>query len=244
MSAMAIKKLAFGILVFCMSLTFTAASALQAQDAGSKSDDGYIQLLAKNGAGKYTKHGWNHYGPGYFSLDPATGVLSSHGGMGVFWYSARQFKDFVLELDFMCDKDNTNSGIFVRMPNMPTSNDYIFECFEIQIYDAALSQKTHLGHESDVKVTDDSPLLHTTGAVYDAEPPKEMTSLGPNKWNHYKITLQGLKYTIELNGKVVNEWMAEPRGKVATHWPKGYIGLQNHDDTSSVHFRNIRVKEL
>lgn len=237
-----LKKLGFGILVLCLNLTFSAATSLYAQDTGSKGEAGYVDLLAKNSAGKYNKHGWNHYGPGYFDLNPDTGVLTSHGGMGVFWYSARQFKDFVLELDFMCDKDDTNSGIFVRMPNMPANNDYIFECFEIQIYDAALAQKEHVMHEGAAKM--DPTMLHTTGAVYDAEPPKKMASLGPGKWNHYKITLQGLKYTVELNGQVVNEWMAEPRGKVATHWPKGYIGLQNHDDTSSVHFRNISVKEL
>ena len=39
-------------------------------------------LEKKNG--KYTKHGWNHYGPGYFTLDSETGVLKSHGGMGLF----------------------------------------------------------------------------------------------------------------------------------------------------------------
>lgn len=236
------RKLALLFFVFCLSLFFSTATAIYAQDSGSKGAAGYTDLLGKNDAGKYNKHGWNHYGPGCFSLDVNTGVLSSHGGMGVFWYSAKQFKDFVLELDFMCDKDDTNSGIFVRMPNMPASNDYIFECFEIQIYDAALSKKDPVMHEGAAKM--DPTMLHTTGAVYDAEPPKKKASLGPGKWSHYKITLQGLKYTIELNGQVVNEWMAEPRGKVATHWPKGYIGLQNHDGTSSVHFRNIRIKEL
>ena len=25
--------------------------------------------------GKYSKHGWNHYGPGHFTLDSKTGVL-------------------------------------------------------------------------------------------------------------------------------------------------------------------------
>jgi len=169
-------------------------------------------------------------------------VLTSHNGMGLFWYSAKKFGDFVLELDFMCDAKETNSGIFVRIPNMPASNDYIFECFEIQIYDAALDKKEHVMHEGAAQM--DPTMLHTTGAVYDAEPPKKKTSLGPGKWNHYKITCQGLRYLVEINGEVVNDWMAEPRGKVETHWPKGYIGLQNHDATSSVHFHNIRIKEL
>ena len=220
-----------------LGLVFSLSSA-----AAQTDEQGYIDLLTKNDAGKYSKHGWNHYGPGCFSLDRDTGVLTSHNGMGVFWYSVKKFGDFVLELDFMCDAKETNSGIFLRMPNMPASNDYIFECFEIQIYDADLDKADHVMHEGAAKM--DPTMIHTTGAVYDAEAPKKKTSLGPGKWNHYKITCQGLRYMVELNGELVNDWMAEPRGKVATHWPKGYIGLQNHDATSSVHFRNIRIKEL
>ena len=224
-------------LVLVLGLAFSASTAFAQAD-----DEGYIELLSKNDQGLYSKHGWNHYGPGYFTLDRKTGVLSAHDGMGLFWYSAKQFGDFVLELDYMCDVKENNSGIFVRIPNMPTSNDYIFECFEIQIYDAAMDNIEHKMHEGAAKV--DPSLLHATGAVYDAEPPKKMASFGPGKWNHYKITCKGLRYTIELNGVQVNDWMAEPRGKVKSHWPKGYIGLQNHDATASIHFRDIKVKEL
>ena len=42
--------------------------------------------------GKYSKHGWNHYGPGHFTLDSKTGVLKSHGGMGLFWYSEKNIR--------------------------------------------------------------------------------------------------------------------------------------------------------
>ena len=51
---------------------------------------------------RYSKHGWNHYGPGYFELDEKTGVLKGHGGMGLFWYSVKKYKDFILEL--ICQK--------------------------------------------------------------------------------------------------------------------------------------------
>ena len=37
---------------------------------------------------------------------------------------------------------------------------------------------------------------------------------------------------------------AEPRGKIRDFAPLGYIGLQNHDWETSVHFRNIRVKPV
>ena len=31
---------------------------------------------------------------GYFELDEHTGVLTSHGGMGLLWYSVREYGDF------------------------------------------------------------------------------------------------------------------------------------------------------
>jgi len=225
------KRMLSAVLVFLLGLALNAFAA-----------EGYIDLLSKSEQGNYTKHGWNHYGPGYFTLDESTGVLSSHGGMGVFWYSVRKFRDFELELDFMCDKASTNSGVFLRMPHVPTSNDYIYECFEIQIYDDTSTTTEKVFH--DPKARTEFQLKHTTGAIYDANPPTKFASYGPGKWNHYKLTCKGLRYIVELNGQVVNDWMAQPMGKVATHWPEGYIGLQNHDDTSSVHFRNIRIKDL
>ena len=53
--------------------------------------------------------------------------------MGLSWFSAKKFKDFVLELDFMVEKEQSNSGIFVRVPDVPVSDDYIYHSFEIQI---------------------------------------------------------------------------------------------------------------
>jgi hypothetical protein len=49
---------------------------------------------------------------------------------------------------------------------------------------------------------------------------------------------------VELNGKPVLDWEAEPRGKVRDCAPEGYIGLQNHDSRSPVFFRNVFIKEL
>ena len=186
--------------------------------------EGYEQLL-KSYEGRYTKGGWNQYGPGYFELDPSTGVLTSHGGMGLFWYGVKEFDDFVLELDFMCSDAETNSGVFVRVPGVPTSDDYIYQSFEIQIYDAGEG-------------------IHLTGAAYDAEAPTHLASNPPGEWNHFKITFVGEHLEVELNGEKVVDWDAEGRGKVEDFAPVGYIGLQNHDDLSPVYFRNIYLKDL
>jgi hypothetical protein len=200
------------------------ASAAWPGDEAQTAMQGYEQIL-KQVDGRYTKAGWNHYGPGHFELDEATGVLKSHGGMGLFWYSVKEYGDFVLELDFMCTDRTTNSGVFLRVPGVPSSDDYIYHSFEIQINDAGEG-------------------IHRTGAVYDAEAPSELASLPPGQWNHFKITFRGKRIEVELNGKQVVGWEAEPRGKVRDFAMRGYIGLQNHDDQSPVYFRNIYVKEL
>jgi hypothetical protein len=192
--------------------------------AASDTKPEFKQILRQVG-GRYTKHGWNHYGPGYFELDPETGVLTSHGGMGLLWYAVEEYGDFALELDFRCADANTNSGVFLRVPGIVRSSAYIFHSFEIQI-------------------DPNGEGIHHTGAVYDAEAPLERASNPPGEWNHFTITFVQNHITVELNGKTVIDWEAEPRGKVADFAPRGFIGLQNHDDRSQVYFKSIYVKDL
>ncbi len=227
-----LAALALGLVLFCgpdfrggpgedSALAFGTS---RAEDESMQVPEGYEQIL-KSYDGRYSKAGWNHYGPGYFELDPVTGVLTSHGGMGLFWYSVKEYSDFVLELEFRCENATTNSGVFVRVPGVPTSDDYIYHSFEVQIDDT-------------------SEGIHHTGAAYDAEAPTHSASMPAGQWNHYRITFVGSHLTVELNGEVVLDWEAEPRGKVEDFAPRGYVGLQNHDDRSPVYFRNIYVKEL
>lgn len=184
----------------------------------------YEELL-KWQNGRYSKHGWNHYGPGYFVLDEKTGILKGQGGMGLFWYSAKKYEDFILELDYRCEDDNTNSGIFLRIPEVPACDDYINHSFEIQINDSGKG-------------------IHKTAAIYDAEPPMMDAFKQSGEWNHFKLTFKGKHITVELNGQKVVDWEAEPRGKVKDFSQEGYIGLQNHDSRSPIYYRNIFIKEL
>jgi len=181
--------------------------------------------ILKRSYGRYSKHGWNHYGPGYFELDEKTGVLKGQGGMGLFWYSVKRYKDFILELDYKCADKHTNSGVFIRVPDMPVNNDYIYHSFEIQISDIGKG-------------------IHKTAAVYDAEPPRIDAIKNPGEWNHMKITFRGSNIQVELNSTLAVDWDAEPRGKVKDFADEGYIGLQNHDSRSPIYFKNIFVKEL
>ena len=186
---------------------------------------GFEEVLGYYGD-EYNKHGWNHYGPGYFELDEKSGVLTSNGGMGLFWYSVRKYRDFILDLEFRCLAPRTNSGVFIRVPEMLKSDDYIYHSFEIQIDDAA------------------GEPIHQTGAVYDAEPPKEKAVKPTGEWNHFRISFIGDVITVELNDKQIVHWKAEPRGKIRDFAKEGYFGLQNHDSEAKVNFRNIFIKDL
>ena len=185
--------------------------------------EGYEQIL-KRGWGGYEKHGWNHYGPGYFECDPKAGVLKGQGGMGLLWYG-KKVKDFVLECEFRCSTETTNSGIFLRVPSVPVSDDYIYHSIEIQIDDKSAG-------------------IHHTGAAYDIEAPKATASRPTGEWNHFRIEFKGWRLRVELNGKLIMDWEAKPGGKVRDLAPEGYIGLQNHDSQSPPYFRNIYLKEL
>ncbi len=183
------------------------------------------EQILRRGYRGYSKHGWNHYGPGYFELDERTGVLKGQGGMGLLWYAAKKYKDFVLELDYKCADKFTNSGIFLRVPEIPVSDDYIYHSFEIQINPAGKG-------------------IHKTGAAYDAEAPMKDAFHPAGEWNHFKISFIGNRIKVELNDILVLDWEAEPRGKLKDFAEEGFIGLQNHDSRSPVYFKNIYVKEI
>ena len=69
---------ALGALIcFSSVATELAGGATPGSESGSgeaPTADGFEQILKQQG-GRYTKHGWNHYGPGYFELDAETGVV-------------------------------------------------------------------------------------------------------------------------------------------------------------------------
>lgn len=185
--------------------------------------DGWTQILGRRG-GRYEKHGWNHYGPGHFECDPRTGVLKGQGGMGLLWYG-KKLKDFVLECEFRCSTGSTNSGIFLRVPEVPVSDDYIYHSIEVQIDDRSAG-------------------IHHTGAAYDIEAPRALASKPTGEWNHVRIEFRGRHLKVTLNGQVVLDWDARPGGKVRDLAPEGYIGLQNHDSQSPPYFRNVYLREL
>jgi type 1 glutamine amidotransferase len=191
--------------------------------ADCRPENGYTALY--NGSGSGSTAGWTHSGPGGFTDTDAT--LSSVGGLGLLWYSARKFGSYSLKLDWKLQGDD-NSGVYVGVPDSPDPvNTAIDKGYEIQI-DAT-----------------DSP-DRTTGAVYgfrSADIAARDANLNPpGEWNTYEIVVDGPRQNIQvyLNGVKINDFTGtDPDRDIST----GYVGIQNHSDTDHVSFRNIRIKE-
>ena len=165
--------------------------------------------------------GWTQAGPGRFEL--VDGDLRSRDGLGLLWYSAAAFGDFVLDLDWRLTRDTDNSGVFVRFPDpggdpgVAINNGY-----EIQINDNP----------------DGDP--QKTGAIYGVQPPTARASRPVGEWNHYTIQVTGADYAVWLNGTLVNQFTSTD----ARRPRQGHIGLQNHDPGSEVYFRNVRLRPV
>ncbi|MFI7521840.1 lectin [Micromonospora globbae] len=166
--------------------------------------------------------GWSQAGPGSFTNADAT--LTSVGGMGLFWYSAKQFTNYSLKLDWRLAGDD-NSGVFIGFP--PSSDPW---------------SAVNNGYEVQIDPTDAPD--RTTGAVYtfkSADLAARDAALNPaGEWNTYELLVEGERLQVFLNGVKINDFTnTDPARSLA-----GHIGLQNHGTGDDVSFRNVRIKEL
>ncbi|HET6860815.1 MAG TPA: family 16 glycoside hydrolase, partial [Streptomyces sp.] len=187
-------------------------------EADCRPETGYTTLYGGSGTS-----GWKQAGPGSFAESDAT--LTSRGGLGLFWYQAKEYKSYSLKLDWRQAGDD-NSGIFVGFPASDDPWSAVNNGYEIQI-DAT-----------------DSP-DRTTGAVYgykSADLAARDAALNPpGEWNTYEVLVEGERLQLFLNGRKINDFTnTDP----ARSLQQGHIGLQNHGDGDDVSFRNIRIKDL
>ncbi|CAL9668788.1 hypothetical protein SUDANB176_07359 [Streptomyces sp. enrichment culture] len=187
-------------------------------EADCRPETGYTSLFDGS-----STSGWSQAGPGGFTL--ADGTLTSHGGLGMLWYSAEEFTgDYSLKLDWRTAGDD-NSGVFIGFPSSDDPWSAVNNGYEIQI-DAT-----------------DAP-ERTTGAVYGFQSAdvavRDAALNPPGEWNTYELRVTGERLEIFLNGRKINDFTnTDP----ARSLRQGHIGIQNHGDGDEVSFRNIRVKQ-
>lgn len=166
--------------------------------------------------------GWSQAGPGSFTNSDAT--LTSVDGLGLLWYSAKQFSSYSLKLDWRMAGDD-NSGVFLGFP--PSSDPW---------------SAVNNGYEVQIDATDTAD--RTTGSIYtfkSADIAARDAALNPpGEWNTYELLVEGERLQVLLNGVKINDFTnTDPVRSLA-----GHIGIQNHGTGDDVSFRNIRIREL
>jgi hypothetical protein len=175
--------------------------------------------------------GWKMVGPGRFVVEDR--MLKTEGGMGLLWYTGEKFGDDTIRVVFKTATEHANSGVYIRLPEAPKDPWYA----------------VHNGYEVQIDAAGDE--WHCTGSLYSLSR-VTMTNQKPmGERNTMDVALAGQKTIVILNGKKINEFVGDQPVPPRKQWfepvrgPRpdiGYIGLQNHDATSTVYFREVSVK--
>jgi len=184
--------------------------------------------------GNGSLQGWRMAGFGGF-MELGANIIESVDGIGLLWFAAEEFDDFVLRVDWRASDRTDNSGVFIRFPALGASdpaNDWkvaVDKGYEIQIDDR--------GFNPDTGSFDDP--MHQTGAIYGIAAASHLASKPIGEWNTFEIEARGQDIRVHLNGALVSQLSGD--GSRPT---RGHIGLQNHHPGSRVQFRNIQIESL
>jgi hypothetical protein len=190
---------------------------LQADQAvRSSSEAGFTSLFSNDALQK-----WRQCGPGRFAV--TNGIATGEGGMGLRWYSGRQYTNFVLRGEFVQEQEIADSGVFVRFPD-PKNDPW---------------NAVHQGHEMEIGDPQPKDPTWRTGSIYPFAASTQANTKPLGEWNEYEITCEDQQYTVRMNGEIVTRWTD---AKHRTSY--GYIGLQNYNDGKTVRHRNVRIKDL
>jgi hypothetical protein len=177
--------------------------------------------------------GWQMLGPGELKLED--GELVTMGGMGLLCYTKEKFGNCRIRVMFKPTTGQDNSGVFIRIPEPPNDPWYA----------------VHHGYEVQIENSGDE--WHRTGCLYSISQAKQIVNARVNEWNIMIITLDGKRTQVEVNGVLVTDFMeGDPvPPKTKEYEPErgprpemGYIGLQNHDTNSAMHFREVSIGSL
>jgi HEAT repeat protein len=175
--------------------------------------------------------GWNVINGLEDSWQVKDGILYTEGRGGGWLSTTKEYKDFILELEFLVPPGG-NSGVFLRASH---KGDPAYSGMEIQVLDDFAPEYKNLKS------------WQYTGSIYGVEAPAMSASKSANQWQKMEIICTGPEIKVILNGQIIIDtnliahmfWEKEHPGLKRR---KGYIGLQNH--SSKIEYRNIRIKEL
>ena len=182
--------------------------------------------------------GWKHVGQGSMSVED--GLIRGHGGMGLLYWSKEKFGNCTLRVVYRMQKENSNSGVFIRIPIEPLEVWMpVYYGYEVQI--------------DNHPETSDEDEYHVTGTLYSLTKPLAKPGKPGPEWNTMEITMDGPRTIVYVNGVKVTDYReGEPvPARKFDFEPyhglrpvSGYIGLQNHGADDVVYFKEVAVKPL
>jgi hypothetical protein len=191
--------------------------------------------------------GWAHVGNGRVYVED--GLLKTEGGMGLLWYTGEKFGNSMVRVVYRTTTVDDNSGIFIRIPEPPEDPwQAVHSGYEIQILENFPEDYTRSEHQKQFGMA-----WHTTGAIYSISAARAKPQKPVGEWNTMEIELRGPRTVIRLNGVLVNDFIEGSPVPPRQHdyepirGPRpdaGYIGIQNHHEPQTVHFKEISVHPL
>ena len=174
--------------------------------------------------------GWEHVGPGRFTVED--GMLKTEGGMGLLWYTGSPVGNATLHVVFKTTTPKDNSGVYIRLPEKPRDAWY----------------GVHNGYEVQIDAAGDD--WHCTGALYSLSRATKRTQKPMGQWNVMDVVMMRQGTQVILNGEKVNDFFGDQPVPPRKQWyepirgprpDSGYIGLQNHDAASTIYFKEISI---
>jgi len=157
------------------------------------------------------------------------GELSVKNGPGDL-VTAKEFDNFVLQIECKTLGKGLNSGVFFRCIPGQYQNGY-----EAQI------QNLYKGDDRT------KPVDFGTGAIYRRVPARRVIS-NDNEWFTMTVAANGKHIATWVNGYQTVDWIDERKEnynpRQGYRSAKGPISIQAHDPTTDLLFRNIRIAEV
>ncbi|TDE16032.1 ThuA domain-containing protein [Jiangella asiatica] len=175
-----------------------------------------------------TLDGWQMAGNGSFTVTSDC-TLMSRGSGGLLWYTPESFGDFHLRFEYRMNNPTDNSGAFMRFP-APLDWEGPW---------ARQPDDSVRGYEAQIEDNPDGGDPQKTGSIYNFATITDLLAKPIGEWNTYEIRAVGQRYSVYLNGELVNTYTGD--GSRAL---EGHLGFQNHHDGSDVEFRDVWIAEV
>jgi hypothetical protein len=148
------------------------------------------------------------------------------------WLTREKIGNATIRVVYKVDTERANSGIFIRIPSPPKSED----------------DAINKGIEVQIDQGDDD--WHCTGVLYSMVKAKVRPSKPVGEWNTMEIAMRGPRTTVTVNGVVVTDYdgVTPVPDKVKPYEPDrgprpdtGYVAVQHHGGKGVVTFKEITL---